>query len=78
MYAAVDPQCGMARLPASAHLLTMHANLMVDVNHDGQAARSSLQGAQKAGGSVIDAYFMYVAQQQAKQLRRGESVRSCA
>lgn len=64
-------QCGMARMPNSPALLVMYASFLIEARKDGQAARTQLQLAQKAAPSLLDNYNIYVAQQLAKQLKRG-------
>jgi hypothetical protein len=64
-------QCAMARLPDNPALLVMHANFLIEVRKDGQAARTQMQLAQKANPSLLDNYNIYVAQQLAKSLKRG-------
>lgn len=66
-------QCGMARMGNNPALLTMYSNFMIEARKDGQAARTQLQLAQKANPSLLDNYNIYVAQQLAKQLKRGET-----
>ena len=63
----------MARMPNNPALLVMYASFMIEARKDGQAARTQLQLAQKANPNVLDTYNIYVAQQLAKQLKRGES-----
>lgn len=70
-------QCGMARLPNNPSLHVMYASFMIEARKDGQAARTQLQLAQKASPSLLDNYNIFVAQQLAKQLKRGESRPGC-
>ena len=62
----------MARMPNNPSLLVMYASYMIVARKDGQAARTQLQLAQKANPSILDTYYIYIAQQLAKQLKRGE------
>jgi hypothetical protein len=64
-------QCAMARMGDNPLLLVMHANFLIEVCKDGQAARTQMQLAQKANPSMLDNYNIYVAQQLAKSLKRG-------
>jgi hypothetical protein len=64
-------QCGMARMPNNPTLLVMYTSFLIEACKDGQAARTQLQLAQKANPSLLDNFNIYVAQQVAKQLRRG-------
>jgi hypothetical protein len=68
-------KCGMARMGNNASLLVMYASFMIEAKKDGQAARTQLQLAQKANPSLLDNYNIYVAQQLAKQLKRGSHAR---
>jgi hypothetical protein len=61
----------MARMPDDPTLLVMHANFLIEVRKDGQAARTQMQQAQKASPSLLDNYNIFVAQQLAKALKRG-------
>jgi hypothetical protein len=61
----------MARMPDNPALLVIHANFLIEVRKDGQAARTQMQLAQKANPSMLDNYNIYVAQQLAKSLKRG-------
>lgn len=63
----------MARMGNNPVLLIMYSNFLIEARKDGQAARTQLQLAQKANPSVLDNYNIYVAQQLAKQLKRGET-----
>jgi hypothetical protein len=65
-------QCGMARMPNNPSLLVMYASFLIEARKDGQASRTQLQLAQKASPSLLDNYTIYVTQQLAKQLKRGE------
>jgi hypothetical protein len=64
-------QCAMARMGDNPLLLVVHANFLIEVRKDGQAARTQMQLAQKANPSMLDNYNIYVAQQLAKSLKRG-------
>jgi hypothetical protein len=64
--------CGMARMPNNPSLLVMYASYMIESRKDGQAARTQLQLAQKANPNMLDTHTIYVAEQLAKQLKRGE------
>lgn len=64
-------QCGMARMPSNPTLLVMYTSFLIETSKDGQAARTQLQLAQKANPSLLDSFDIHVAQQLAKQLRRG-------
>jgi hypothetical protein len=64
-------QCAMARMPGNPGLLVMHANFLIEVRKDGQAARTQMQLAQKSNPGLLDSYNIYVAQQLAKSLKRG-------
>lgn len=64
-------QCAMARMPNNPSLLVMYASFLIEVRKDGQAARTQMQLSQKANPSLLDNYNIYVAQQLAKQLKRG-------
>jgi hypothetical protein len=63
-------QSGMARPPGDPALLVMYANFLI-VHKSGQAARTQMQMAQRAHPSLLGMYNIYVAQQLAKQLKRG-------
>jgi hypothetical protein len=53
----------------------MHANYIIEVNRDGQAARAALQSAAKLNPSFIERYFIYCCQEMVKHLRtEGESM----
>jgi hypothetical protein len=69
-------QSGMARLPGDPALLVMYANFLI-VHKDGQAARTQMQMAQRAQPSLLGLYNIYVAQQLAKQLKRGGIAACC-
>lgn len=56
----------------------MHANFLIEVRKDGQAARTQMQLAQKADPGLLDNYNIYVAQQLAKSLKRGRLQASAA
>lgn len=62
----------MARMPDNPALLVVHANFLIEVRKDGQAARTQMQLAIKANPSLLDNYNIFVAQQLAKALKRGE------
>eukprot|EP00775_Hariotina_reticulata_P009112 gene9112-9281_t len=62
-------KCAMARLPNNPYLMTLHANLLVGMKHDGSAARSQLQLAAKATPSLLDRFFIYSSQQFLKTLK---------
>jgi hypothetical protein len=64
-------QCAIAHMGNNPFLLVMHANFLVEVRKDGQAARTQMQLAQKANPSLLDNYNIYVVQQLAKGLKRG-------
>lgn len=66
-------QSGMARMPNNPALLVSYASFLIEVRKDGQGARTQLQLAQKANPSWLDNLSIYVAQQLAKQLKRGKS-----
>lgn len=67
----------MARLPNNPYMLTLFANFIIEVRKDGQAARTQLQLAVKANPTLLDRYFIYVAQETAKKLKSegGEGMR---
>jgi hypothetical protein len=67
-------QCAMARMPGNPELLLMHANFLIEVHKDGQAANTQIQLAQKANPGLLDSYSIYAAQQLAKKLRKGSCV----
>ena len=54
-------QCGMARLPDEAYLLTLYANFLISAKKDVQAARTQLQLAQKAGPGLVQRYVSHLA-----------------
>lgn len=66
----------LARLPNNPYLLTLLANFIIDSRRDGQAARTQLQLAVKANPSLLDRYFIFVAQETAKKLK-SEGVALC-
>lgn len=70
--AGVAVQSGMARMPDNPALMIMYASFLIEVRKDGQGARTQLQLAQKANPSLVDSLNIYMAQQLAKQLKRGE------
>jgi hypothetical protein len=61
----------MARMPGNVDLLVMHANFLIEVHKDGQAAHTQIQLAQQAKPSLLDSYNIYAAQQLSKKLRKG-------
>uniref|UniRef100_A0A383VUJ6 PAS domain-containing protein n=1 Tax=Tetradesmus obliquus TaxID=3088 RepID=A0A383VUJ6_TETOB len=63
-------KCAMARMPDNPALLVVHANFLIEVRKDGQAARTQMQLAIKANPSLLDNYNIFVAQQLAKALKR--------
>jgi hypothetical protein len=65
----------MARMPGNVDLLVMHANFLIEVHKDGQAAHAQIQAAQQAKPGILDSYNIYAAQQLSKKLRKG---RLCA
>lgn len=58
-------------MPSDPTLSVMYANFLIEVRKDGQAARTQLQLAQKANPTFLDNLNIYMAQQLAKQLKRG-------
>lgn len=60
-------QCGMARFPNNASLLIAAANVHIAARHDGQAARTQLQLANKAAPSLLERYFIFAVRGQATQ-----------
>lgn len=65
--AAPPRQCGMARFPNNASLLIAAANVHIAARHDGQAARTQLQLANKAAPSLLERYFIFAVRGQATQ-----------
>jgi hypothetical protein len=65
-------QCAMARMPSNPELLLMHANFLIEVHKDGQAAHTQIQLAQKANPGLLDCYSVYAAQQLSKKLQKGK------
>jgi hypothetical protein len=61
----------MARMPGNVDLLVMHANFLIEVHKDGQAAHTQIQSAQQAKPGILDSYNIYAAQQLSKKLRKG-------
>jgi len=61
-------RCAMARLPEDPYLMTVLANLLIEVKHEGQMARTQLHLAAKANPSLIDRYFIFVSQQVIKKI----------
>eukprot|EP00775_Hariotina_reticulata_P009651 gene9651-9811_t len=61
-------RCAMARLPDNPYLMTLLANLLIEVKHEGQMARTQLQLAGKANPSMVDRYFIFVSQQVIKKM----------
>ena len=64
-------QCAMARLPSNPELLLLHANFLIEVHKDGQAAHAQIQQAQKSNPGLLDSYSIYAAQQMSKKLQKG-------
>jgi len=62
-------KCAMARLPSNPYLMTLHANLLVEMKRDGSSARTQLQLAAKASPSLLDRYFIYSGLQFLKTLK---------
>lgn len=58
----------MARLPENPYLMTLLANLLIEVKHEGQMARTQLHLAAKANPSLIDRYFIFMSQQVIKKI----------
>jgi hypothetical protein len=62
-------KCGLARFPNDSSLAVINAALLIEVQHDAQAARNQLQAASKNNPSFIDRYFIYAANQLVKKLK---------
>ncbi|WIA34679.1 hypothetical protein OEZ86_012993 [Tetradesmus obliquus] len=63
-------KCAMARLPSNPELLLLHANFLIEVHKDGQAAHAQIQLAQKSNPGLLDSYSIYAAQQMSKKLQK--------
>ncbi|KAG2424794.1 hypothetical protein HXX76_014218 [Chlamydomonas incerta] len=64
-------KCGLAMFPGNVGLLILHANFLMEVKHDGPAARTALQLALKGGPSLIQRYQIFSSAETSKRLKEG-------
>ncbi|GFR46566.1 hypothetical protein Agub_g8158, partial [Astrephomene gubernaculifera] len=66
-------QAGLAMFPASAYMVLLHANFMIDVLGVSQSGSRRIEDARKLNPGVMCRFMMFVRQQQATQKAAGHS-----
>ncbi|GFR46567.1 hypothetical protein Agub_g8160 [Astrephomene gubernaculifera] len=66
-------KAGLARFPASAYMVLLHANFMIDVLGVSQSGSRRIEDARKLNPGLMCRFIMFVRQQQATQKAAGHS-----